>query len=314
MTSLALGIDTSNYTTSAALFDPAAGRVTQQKRLLPAKPGELGLRQSDALFHHTVQLPVMLEDLLGEAAQGAQIRAVGVSDRPRSAEGSYMPCFLAGAAVAGGIAAALGVPLRRHSHQEGHLMAALFSAGRLAWCDSPFLAFHLSGGTTECLLVRPGQGDVTFDAQCIGGSGDLKAGQLVDRIGVACGLQFPAGAALDTLALRGALPRQTRPSLNGMQCSFSGLENQCRALLAQGCAPADTALFCLESIAAAVEGIAEGAREQYGALPLLFAGGVACSEVLRRRLRKRFPEAVFAAPAFSADNAAGIAILAAGEL
>jgi N6-L-threonylcarbamoyladenine synthase len=306
---VALGIDTSNYTTSTALFDAAAGAAVQQKRLLPVKPGELGLRQSDALFHHTVQLPELLEALLRGVPS---IGAVGVSNRPRPAQGSYMPCFLAGVAVAGGVAAALGVPLRRFSHQEGHLAAALFSANRQAWGQAPFLAFHLSGGTTECLLVQPEPGDANaFAVEIIGGSSDLKAGQLVDRIGVACGLAFPAGAALDALALEGTLPRQPKPSLCGMQCSFSGLENQCRTLLAQGCPQPDAARFCLESIAAALEAIALQAQAQYGALPLLFAGGVACSRVIRSRLGQRFPKAAFAAPDFSADNAAGVAILAA---
>lgn len=306
---MALGIDTSNYTTSVALYDASTGQITQRKQPLPVRPGELGLRQSDALFHHTVQLPPLLEALLAGAEPGA-VRAVGVSDRPRGAEGSYMPCFLAGAAAAGAISSALHVPLLKFSHQEGHLAAALYSADKLAWRERPFLAFHLSGGTTECLLVKPGEGERAFDAACVGGSSDLKAGQLADRIGLACGLPFPAGAALDALALEGTLPRKPRPSLRGLDCSFSGLENQCRALLEQGTAPADTALFCLESIAAAIEAVALRAVEAYGPMPLLFAGGVACSQVLRRRVRKRFPNAAFAEPAFSADNAAGAAILA----
>ena len=58
-----LGIDTSNYTTSAALLDLETGEVHQEKQLLPVKAGEAGLRQSDAVFHHTRQLPELLERL-----------------------------------------------------------------------------------------------------------------------------------------------------------------------------------------------------------------------------------------------------------
>ena len=50
-----LGLDTSNYTTSAAVFDGAGG--CNAGRLLSVRPGELGLRQSDALFQHVKQLP-----------------------------------------------------------------------------------------------------------------------------------------------------------------------------------------------------------------------------------------------------------------
>ncbi len=60
--SLFLGIDTSNYTTSIALCDEC-GRVLQKKRLLPVKNGERGLRQSDAVFHHTKAYPELLEKL-----------------------------------------------------------------------------------------------------------------------------------------------------------------------------------------------------------------------------------------------------------
>lgn len=297
---LRLGIDTSNYTTSVALFD--GEMIVQAKRPLPVKPGELGLRQSDALFHHTVQLPALLEELLAGAGKPA---AVGVSDRPRAVEGSYMPCFCAGVCAARAVVAALGVPLRQCSHQQGHLAAALFSAARLDLLEREFLAFHISGGTTECLHVEPG-----LRARRIGGSLDLKAGQLVDRVGVLLGFSFPAGAALDALALEGALPRKVVPAVHGMDCHLSGIENQCRQLFDQGVPSADIARYCLENVAAAIELICARACESYGGLPLVFTGGVCCSEVLRRRIGTRFPQALFAAPEFSADNAAGAAILA----
>jgi N6-L-threonylcarbamoyladenine synthase len=297
-------LDTSNYTTSAALFDGTD--ILQKKKMLPVKPGELGLRQSDALFHHTAQLPELLEELLPRAGG---IAAIGVSDRPRALEGSYMPCFLAGLSAARALAAALRVPLFRFSHQQGHLAAALFSARRTDLLSGKFLAFHVSGGTTECLLVRP-----NLQAESIGGTADLKAGQLLDRVGVALGFSFPAGAALDRLAQTGVLSREIKVSAQGAHCHLSGLENQCRRMIEQAAPPEDIARFCVESIAAALLRVTEAALRQCGALPLLFAGGVCCSEVLRRRVRAQYPEAMFAAPAFSADNAAGAALLAFREL
>ncbi|MCL2106256.1 MAG: peptidase M22 [Oscillospiraceae bacterium] len=297
---ISLGIDTSNYTTSAALYDGA--QIRQEKQPLPVKSGARGLRQSEALFHHNAQLPELLERLLSNAP--GPIEAVGVSDKPRSAEGSYMPCFLAGVSVARGIAAALRVPLRRFSHQEGHLAAALYAAGRLAWRERAYLAFHVSGGTTECLLVTP------QETRLLGGTEDLNAGQAVDRVGLMLGLDFPAGPALDKLAQGGALPRFIKVNQKSFTCSFSGLENQCRQLIGQGSPPEGVALYCIEFISHCLENIARAAIGEYGALPLLFTGGVSCSEVLRRHILGQFPGAVFAPPAFSADNAAGIAVLA----
>jgi N6-L-threonylcarbamoyladenine synthase len=299
---LTLGIDTSNYTTSAAFCD--GGRVLHERRPLPVKPGTLGLRQGDALFHHTLQLPDLLEALFSRAA-GETLSAVGVSDKPRGAENSYMPCFLPGVAAARNIAAVLGVPLFRFSHQQGHLAAALFSNRRADLLKAGFIAFHVSGGTTECLHVKPG-----LEAEILGGSGDLKAGQLVDRIGVLLGYPFPAGPSVDALAAQGNLIRGIRPSVEGMQCSFSGVETKLRQMVARGVSKEDVSLYCLISVAVNLEVLAQGALLRCGPLPMLFTGGVCCSNVIRSLLGERFPEAMFADPEFSGDNAAGIAMLA----
>lgn len=301
---LILGVDTSNYTTSAALWHN--GRILQQKLPLPVKEGELGLRQSDAIFHHTRQLPEVLEALFLQAELNEPLAAVGASERPRSAEGSYMPCFLAGVGTARAVAAAMHAPLFTFSHQEGHLAAALYSAGQELLLEQTFLAFHVSGGTTECLLVKPG-----LEVELLGGSADLKAGQLVDRIGVMLGYSFPAGAALDALAQGGLLQKPIKPTLRDMTCSFSGYENQCRKMHASGSLPADIALYCLSAIAVNLESLAQAAFKKCGELPLVFSGGVCCSRVLRKRLLEQLPDAHFADPIFSSDNAAGIALLAA---
>ena len=113
-----LGIDTSNYTTSCALYNSDTDTVVHRKKLLPVKKGELGLRQSDAVFHHTVQLPELMRELF-DGFDG-EIAAVGVSDAPMRAEGSYMPCFLTGVCAAESVSAATGKPLFRFSHQPLH--------------------------------------------------------------------------------------------------------------------------------------------------------------------------------------------------
>ncbi len=299
-----LGIDTSNYTTSAALWK--CGGMVQSKKLLPVKAGETGLRQSDAVFHHVQQLPEVLGAL---PFAGASIAAVGVSDRPRSVKGSYMPCFLAGVSAATAAALSLGVPLHAFSHQQGHIAAALFSAGKLALLGGRFLAFHVSGGTTEAVLCAPDRENI-FSTDIVAQSLDLKAGQAVDRVGVMLGLPFPAGPELEKLALQSERSFSVRPVLKGSDCSLSGVENQCRAMGKQGAPKEDVAAFCLQSVLAALDGMAASLLRTYGKLPLLFAGGVAGNSILRAALTEKYG-AFFAEPAFSADNAAGVAILAA---
>lgn len=292
---ICLGLDTSNYTTSAAWFDGQDGE--NAGKLLTVKHGELGLRQSDALFQHVKRLPEILETL----GCPAKISAVGASTRPRAVEGSYMPCFLAGESQGRSLAAALGVRFYGFSHQQGHIAAALYSAKRLELMDRPMLAWHLSGGTTELLYVEP-----DLRAKKIGGTEDLSAGQLIDRTGVLLGLDFPAGRALDDLGAQAdAKPFPVKVRSCGF--SLSGMENQVRARVQTGAAPEEVAGFALATVCYAVKTATEQAVRQYGELPVVFTGGVSSNSMLRRAMEPL--GGIFGSPQCSTDNAMGIAVL-----
>ncbi|MGI6269532.1 MAG: peptidase M22 [Candidatus Howiella sp.] len=299
-----LGIDSSNYTSSAALCRDKEV-IANEKQLLPVEDGALGLRQSDAVFHHVKNLPVVLERALADAVG---LSAVGVSSAPREEIGSYMPCFLAGQAMARSVAAALRIPVYTFSHQAGHIMAALYSAGAQEMMSGPFIAFHVSGGTTEALLVSP-DAERILTCRKIAGSLDLKAGQAVDRVGRLLGLPFPAGPALDRLAANGRSPERPRPTMKGADCCLSGIENQCAAFLAAGRAPEEVARYCIDAILAALDATCRILLAEHGPLPLLFAGGVMSNSTIRAALQETYGGR-FAEPAFSSDNAAGVALLA----
>lgn len=302
-----LGIDTSNYTTSAALFDSEANTIIQSKKLLPVKAGELGLRQSDAVFAHVKQLGDMVQNVFDEYRE--EITAIGVSTRPRDIDGSYMPCFLVGEMAANCLGAALKAPVLPFAHQQGHVAAALYSAGRLDLFRERFIAFHLSGGTTEALLVEP-SAERIIRCTKIGGSMDLKAGQAVDRVGVMLGLPFPAGKYLEELALKSDRKFKIKPVMKGTECCLSGIENKCRKMLENGEKPEDIALFCLKSVEAALCGMTDATLSEYGKLPLVYAGGVMSNCIIRNTIENKYG-GIFAKPEFSSDNAAGIAVLAA---
>ena len=302
---ICLGLDTSNYTTSAACFDGETGR--QAARLLEVAPGALGLRQSEALFQHVKRLPGLLESLREDGALERPVSVVGASTKPRWVEGSYMPCFLAGESVGRSIAASLGVPFFACSHQQGHIAAAAWASGRIDLLDRPCLAWHLSGGTTELLLVEPEAGNVR--AVKLGGTSDLSAGQLIDRTGVALGLSFPAGKGVDALAAESGEGAHFRVKLDGLTFSLSGVENQVKGLLHRGAPPQDAARYALLTVIDAVERATERALEQHPGLPVLFSGGVSSNALLRTMAGRRFG-AVFAPPVYSTDNAMGVAVLA----
>lgn len=300
-----LGLDTTNYTTSAAVFDGAEGR--NQGRLLEVRPGELGLRQSDALFQHVKHLPEVVEALLGEGGLGT-VQAVGASTRPRAVEGSYMPCFLAGASQGQVLSQVLGVPFYAFSHQQGHLAAAAWSAGRLDLLDRPFLAWHLSGGTTELLRVEPGEDGVAVRAEILGGTSDISAGQLIDRTGVLLGLPFPAGKEVEKLSRQAQKREYYKVKVNGLTFSLSGMENKVRQMVQRGEEPAEIAWFAQETVCRVVQACTKAAMEAYPGLPVLCSGGVASNGRLKELLRQNCG-ALFAQPQFSTDNAMGTAVL-----
>ncbi len=298
---IVLGFDTSNYTTSVAAFDGCSG--DHHSRLLDVKQGELGLRQSDAVFSHVKRLPELTEQLFRDKAYSA-VSAIGVSTRPRAVEGSYMPCFLAGASVARSMAAVLHVPCYAFSHQQGHIAAALWSADRMDLMQTPHLAWHLSGGTTELLLVEPEEKNVR--ASKIGGTSDISAGQIMDRTGKLLSLPFPSGKALDQLASSIDQTDRFKVKTADLMFSLSGLENKICAYAASHNAES-TASYAVRSVCDVIVRTTKDALQRYPGFPVVFSGGVASNSMLRNLCAQFQP--VFAKPEFSTDNAMGIAVL-----
>ncbi len=300
-----LGLDTSNYTTSAAVYIQSENRIKQSKKLLPVKSGECGLRQSDAVFHHTNQLSEVMSKLV---LSEHDIKAIGVSTRPRNISGSYMPCFLVGKTAAEVISMTLDTKLYYTSHQIGHIMAALYSCGKTDLINERFIAFHVSGGTTDCLLCTPHEEDI-INAQLFSGSLDLKAGQAVDRVGVMLGLDFPCGISLEKLAVKSDREYKHKIKLKDNCSCLSGLENKCRDMKNKGENDRDIAKFCLTFIGETIRSMTHAALTELGDLPVVYAGGVMSDKLISELLGKDY-EAYFASPEFSCDNAAGVALTA----
>lgn len=298
-----IGIDTSNYTTSIACFDGIGGKNCS--KLLPVQAGALGLRQSDAVFAHIKGLPELTGRLFSDIRPDS-ITAVGVSTRPRAVEGSYMPCFLVGYSHAKLMADYLNVPLVEVSHQQGHVAAALWSAGRLDLLEEPHLAWHLSGGTTELFLVEPEGKNVSC---CVlGGTMDISAGQLIDRTGQLLNLPFPSGKRLDALS-RNAVKKDTfRVKCQDMYFSLSGVQNKVQQFHEACHDDCETAAYALRCVTKAVCLATEQALNRFPGLEVVFSGGVASNSLLREATADYSP--VFAQPQFSTDNAMGVAVLA----
>lgn len=304
---LALGIDTSNYKTSVAVVDEEGNILFNSQDFLYVKEGERGLRQSDAFFQHVKKLPEILEEVFSLQDVRENISCISVSTRPRPIEGSYMPVFMAGEAFARTLSSSLNIPLYEYSHQEGHIEAVKYyskfkDVNRLA-------TFHFSGGTTECLLVD----ESTNQFEIVGGSKDLAFGQVIDRIGVSLGLQFPCGEELDEIALFGRYNEKRLSKIKVKDCfiNLSGIETQSQRLVGE--IPA-TDLICelFDKISASILEMVIQINEKYSVNDFIFAGGVSSSGYLRNYLRNNMPKNIniaFGEPKLSQDNAVGIALL-----
>lgn len=304
-----LGIDTSNYTTSAAVVNRAGDVMINAEQFLPVKRGERGLRQSDALFGHMENLPDIIGSALNEQTRG-RIAGVAVSERPRPVDGSYMPVFRAGITAAEIIAAAFGVPVMRFSHQEGHV-AAVKEFSRLADRDE-VLFYHLSGGTTELLKVTGCTG-AHMQIDIIGHTLDISAGQLIDRTGVALGFDFPSGKYMDEIAEKSpeikaeAFSGLTPIKVNGSSFNLSGIETQALRLIEKGISAETLVPALFAEIGEALVKAADNAIEATGIDDIIFGGGVSCSAYIRSVVCGRLPGAVFGQ--YSSDNAVGTAML-----
>ncbi len=302
-----LGIDTSNYTTSLCITD-GQNIISEERQILDVKKGESGLRQSDALFHHTRNLPILCSKLFSNSSiDRSKISAVGVSSVPRDAKDSYMPCFLAGVSFATAFSSALDIPLYTFSHQAGHIVAAAVSGNCEKILENNFISFHVSGGTTEVLHVNPCDGNLS--CEIIGGTLDLNAGQAIDRCGVMLGLSFPCGKEMDILSQASPSHFNPKVSVKGTYCNLSGLENICKEMNNKAYSAEDISKFVFSYIASTLKKITENCRRTYSDIPVLYAGGVMSNTYIRNEL-SGLSNVHFALPRYSCDNAFGISMLA----
>lgn len=304
---LFIGIDTSCYMTSiACLLD---NKVFQYKKPLVVKDGECGLRQSEALFQHIKNLPVLFDELKKDInISDYKDIYITVSTKPRNVENSYMPVFLAGESYADVISSVLGATLIRTSHQDGHIMAAIFSENKLSMLNEPFISLHLSGGTTEILLCE--YKDNGFLCKIVGGTKDLPCGQFIDRIGVLTGRDFPSGKFLDYSAINfhGNIEKR-KPCIKEGYMNFSGEETHIRRLYENKKINADEAAYMTMSyISNSVKEAVINIKRIYGVSNVIMAGGVSSSSFLRREFSD-VPDVYFASPEFSGDNAVGVCFI-----
>lgn len=309
-----LGIDTSNYTSSLSIVS-GNKLISDRRKLLNVEKSKIGLRQSEAVFQHIHNLPYLMS-LVKQDIKDMSIDAIGVSNKPRPVEDSYMPVFKVGESFADFLSACLNIPVFKTSHQEGHIEAGIYSTNMNV--QKSFIALHLSGGTSEILKVEPKDsckpGCFGFSIQIIGGSDDLSAGQFIDRAGVSLGFDFPAGKAVDDCALEGSpLTYKLSYSTRCGNMSFSGPETAVSKLISKGAETNDISASVMECISDSIINALKWCVKEYNINDVLFAGGVSSSRYIQKHIKDELKAPQynihFCSPMFCTDNSVGTAFL-----
>jgi N6-L-threonylcarbamoyladenine synthase len=271
---LVLGIESSCDDTAAAIVDPR-GRilssvVTSQMQVHAPFGGVYPEFASRA--HVEAIIPTVQRALSDAGVDGRQLRAIGVTRGP----GLIGP-LLVGLNTAAGLGSGWGVPVVGVNHLRGHLRSADLEQQRILY---PALILLVSGGHT--FLARM---ENSGSVHLLGSTRDDSVGEAYDKVGRMLGLGYPAGAAIDKLALEGrACIRFPRPMLaEGLEFSFSGLKSAVARLLERSpdVSPPDVAASFVEASMEILLTKCRRALAMSSTASLVVVGGVAASPQLR---------------------------------
>lgn len=304
-----LSFDTSNYTTSACIFDTDVGVIWQERIMLSVKEGECGLRQNDAVFLHIKNLRKLFASCANDVSQ--DIDYIAFSNCPSEKKDSYMPCFMVGESFASAISDILHKPLYFCSHQRNHIAAALFSSDTSFLIGQPFIAYHVSGGTTDICLCLPTE-EKAFSAEKIGGTLDISCGQLIDRTGVLLGLNFPCGVHIEKMASHDLKGNVKIKGKDGFY-NFSGFQNQVEKKFKSGESSGDIATYVLDVVYSYIISSISFFRNKYGNIPIVMSGGVMSNQIISKAVSSSINDVYFSDSKYSSDNAVGTAYLCAIE-
>jgi len=309
-----LGIDTSNYTTSVSLINQNYDILFDERIVLGVKEGQRGLRQSDAVFKHTQNLPILLDRAFHLVKEGHSIKTIAVSGQPRNIEDSYMPAFLSGKAAGQILTGALKCDYKEFSHQEGHIRGGIIH-NKIDKVEN-LIVFHISGGTNEILLTN--QENDRYTCDIVGQTKDISFGQLIDRIGVKLGYPFPSGKFLDEIACEfhdNNINITKDIYIKNLDFNVSGIETELIRVIENGRIEKKFVVNALfTKILICLIKLIDQVVRQYDPVSILFVGGVSASQYIRKNILEYSQEKGlrihFSNPAFSTDNAVGLAFLA----
>ena len=308
-----LGIETSCDETGVAIYDEEKGLIANQLHTQIALHADYGGVVPELASRDHIR---KLAPLLQAALQEAHLTAKDIDGIAYTSGPGLVGALLVGSTVARSLAYAWNIPAIGVHHMEGHLLAPMLEENPPHF---PFVALLVSGGHTQLVRV-----DGVGRYELLGESIDDAAGEAFDKTAKLLGLDYPGGAALARLALKGtpnrfAFPRPMtdRP---GLDFSFSGLKTFAANTLHQVIqeegelteqSKADIAYAFQEAVVDTLAIKCKRALKQTGLKRLVIAGGVSANKQLRQTLAELMQqlggEVFYPQPQFCTDNGAMIA-------
>jgi len=308
-----LGIETSCDETGVAIYDEEKGLIANQLHTQIALHADYGGVVPELASRDHIR---KLAPLLQAALQEAHLTAKDIDGIAYTSGPGLVGALLVGSTVARSLAYAWNIPAIGVHHMEGHLLAPMLEENPPHF---PFVALLVSGGHTQLVRV-----DGVGRYELLGESIDDAAGEAFDKTAKLLGLDYPGGAALARLALKGtpnrfAFPRPMtdRP---GLDFSFSGLKTFAANTLHQVVqeegelteqSKADIAYAFQEAVVDTLAIKCKRALKQTGLKRLVIAGGVSANKQLRQTLAELMQqlggEVFYPQPQFCTDNGAMIA-------
>lgn len=307
-----LGIDTS-------CDDTSAGVVTDGSRVLSS------VVHSQVQLHHPYGgvVPELasrehlgkIETVVGQALDKAHITRKDLDGIAVTIGPGLIGSLLVGLYFAKAFAYVLEIPYVGINHLEGHILSIFLEESTP---PLPFVVLTVSGGHTSLYHVK----EVGHYAP-LGQTLDDAAGEAFDKVAKVLGLGYPGGVVIENLARSGNKDRIRFPRAylapDSLDFSFSGLKTavalyvrRWRESEPKEVSMADIAASFQEAVIDVLTQKVIAAAERMKVASVVVAGGVACNQALRDRVKdlaSRCGMAFYSPrPAFCTDNGAMIAL------
>jgi len=260
MVEICLGIEGTAHSIGIGIIDEHGKILANRFKMY--RPPEGGIHPREAANHHAKNIVPLIQESIEEAGLSYKdLDLISFSQGP-----GLGPCLRTVATTARALSLTLNIPIIGVNHCVAHL-----EIGQITGAKDPIL-LYVSGGNTQVIAFVQGRYRV------FGETLDIGIGNMLDKFGRFVGLRFPAGSAIEELALKEPREFIELPySVKGMDMSFSGVLTASQNLYRRGI-PIESLCYSIQEVTfAMLTEVTERAMAHTEKDEVLLGGGVACN-------------------------------------